>query len=170
MTENDLIDPAKAGALAQQIVTLLSKEDSPTRQRAMRAAMTLLGEGLPQQPEKPREANHPNDIGPPDLAEFFNREGDMKPADNAQLCAAYHYSLYGTAPFSVAEIRTIAADAGVVIPDRLDMTFGQAAKKGKKLFQSAGRGSYKPTASGGLEFGQRWAVRPGRGTKTPATE
>ncbi|MFT3730340.1 MAG: hypothetical protein QM780_02790 [Hyphomicrobium sp.] len=161
-------DPAKAGKLAQQIVSILINEDLITRQRAVQAAMTLLGDA-PVQPN----------VGPPhytkedgsgdshDLASFFNRDGEMKPADYAYLCAAYHFSQFGGVPFSFIEIRAIAADAGVVIPDRLDMTFSQATKKGKKLFQSTGKGSLKPTAAGGLEFGERWGVRPGKKAKAP---
>jgi len=126
--------------------------------------MLLLGETVAppekRQSEVPGEAGHDTD-----LALFFNREGDMKPSDYAYLCAARHFSEFGTAPFSLAEIQEIAADAGVVVPDRLDMTFKGAAKKGKKLFQSAGKGSFRPTAAGGLEFAERWKVRPGRKAK-----
>jgi hypothetical protein len=159
-------DPNKAGKLAQQIVGLLASEDSTTRNRAIQAAMLLLGETAPSQVN--RESEMPFDTGGGDqtnLASFFNREGDMKPSDYAYLCAARHFSEFGTTPFSLAEIQEIAAEAGVVVPDRLDMTFKGAAKKGKKLFQPTGKGSFKPTAAGGLEFAERWKVRPGRKAK-----
>lgn len=139
------------------------------RHRTIQAAMMLLGESAPSQAHG--QAGSPEDVGSDshlDLAAFFNREGEMKPADHAYLCAAYHFSQFGAAPFSTAEIRAIATDAGVVVPDRLDMTFTAATKKGKKLFQSAGRGSFKPTATGSLEFGDRWGVKPGRKTKSPS--
>lgn len=164
-------DPAKAGKLAQQIVSMLINEDLTTRQRAMQAAMTLLGDAPPQ--ANTGQPHYTKDDGggdSHDLASFFNRDGDMKPADYAYLCAAYHFSQYGAVPFSAAEIRAIAADAGVVVPDRLDKTFGTAAKSGKKLFQSAGKSSFKPTATGSVEFGVRWGVRPGRKVKNSPTE
>jgi hypothetical protein len=168
MTTNNPADPAKAGKLAQQIVAILLDEDAVTRQRAVQAAMMLLGETVPQsinsQPDLSRDAGGDNHA---DLASFFSRDGEMKPADYAYLCAAYHFSQFGAAPFSPAEIRAIATDAGVVVPDRLDMTFTQAAKRGKKLFQSAGKGSFKPTATGSLEFGERWGAKPGRKAKAP---
>jgi hypothetical protein len=97
-----------------------------------------------------------------DLGSFFNRGGDLKPSDYAFLCVAYHFSLYGTAAFSLGELRNIAMEAGIVIPDRLDMTMHNAAKNGKKLFQSAGRGSFRPTAAAGLFFAERWSVKPGK--------
>ena len=130
----------------------------------------LLGDTVPQsitgQSHLSRDAGDDND----DLASFFNRDGEMKPADYAYLCAAHHFSQFGAAPFSISEIRAIATEAGVVIPDRLDMTFAQATKKGKKLFQSVGRGTFKPTATGSLEFGERWSVKPGRKAKDGATD
>ncbi len=138
-------------------------KNSVTRQRAIQAAMLLLGEMVPQphnDPSSPtREAG---DDDHTDLASFFNRDGEMKPADHAYLCAAYYFSQFGGASFSTAQIRAIATEAGVVLPDRLDMTFTAATKKGKKLFQSAGRGAFKPTAAGSVEFRERWGVKPGR--------
>ncbi|MFZ5733329.1 MAG: hypothetical protein ACOY4O_11370 [Pseudomonadota bacterium] len=166
MTENST-DPAKAAKVAQKIVDILINEDAATRQRSIQAAMLLLGEPMPssatirleQSHDEPAEAHS-------DLASFFNRDEDLKPSDYGYLCAAYHFSQFGAAPFSITEIRAIATEAGVIIPDRLDMTFRQAAKKGKKLFQDAGKSSFKPTATGGLEFGERWGVKPGRKSKS----
>jgi hypothetical protein len=169
MTNQNNADPAKAGKLAQQIVAILIDEDPLTRQRAMQAAMMLLGEPS-QQYSNGRSLLHSGGHGGVDhgnLAEFFSRDGDLKPADYAQLCAAYCFSLYGTAPFSLAELRAIATEAGVVVPDRLDMTLCQATKKGKRLFQSAGRGLFRPTAAAGLMFGERWGVKPGKNVKGP---
>ena len=160
-------DPAKAGELAQKILNLLMSEDSETRHRALQAVLIFLGEAPLLDGKPARESKSPGDV--PDaaleLGEFFNRGEKLKPSDNAQLCAAYHYSLYGTAAFSLDDIRSIAADAGVVLPDRLDMTFNSAAHGGKKLFQAAGRGSLKPTAAAGGAFKERWAVKPGKRSK-----
>jgi len=160
------VDPTKAGNLAQQIVAILINEESNTRQRAIRAAMMLLGEAVPRVPENSGKSPNIDQDGDnhADLSSFFSREDDLTPADNAFLCAAYHFSQFGTVPFSITEIRTIAQNAGVVVPDRLDMTFKNASKKGKKLYQLAGKGLFKPTAAGSVVYGERWNARPGRKT------
>jgi hypothetical protein len=164
MTEQKQSDPAKAGEIAQQIVKILVNEDSETRRRAIQAAMMLLGEAS-------SELEFPGAGGndPADLAAFFNRDEKLKPSDYACLCAAYHFSMYGTAAFSLDDLRTIALDAGVVLPDRLDMTLKSAVKDGKKLFQAAGRNAYKPTASAGVLFKEQWGVKPGKRKKETAT-
>ena len=164
-------DPTRAAKLAQAIVAILVDEDSITRQRSVQAAMMLLGEGVPHQPAgqpHPRESDSSGDSHA-ELATFFNREGDLKPADHAHLCVAYHYSIYGACAFSIAELKAIAADVGVVLPDRVDKTLQAAAHKGKKLFQSSGSGVFKPTAAAGLYFGEKWKVKPGRLTKSAMT-
>jgi hypothetical protein len=148
--------------LAQQIVALLKDEGSGTQHRAIQAAAMLLGDKVPLHSDNQAEflVSDPNQ-----LAIFFNREGKQKPSDFAHLCAAYHFSQYGTSAFSLDDLRTIASDAGVVLPDRLDMTLKKAGKDGKKLFQISGRNSYKPTASAGVFFYEKWQVRPGSKTK-----
>ena len=167
MTDTTPVDPSKAGELAQKIVDLLHNENSGTRLRAMHAAMTLLGEGTPSRSVGTNAELQPNANAERgvDLGQFFNRGEKLKPSDNAQLCAAYHYALYGSVPFTLDELRAIGADAGVVLPDRLDMTVSQAAHGGKKLFQAAGRAAVKPTASAGVAFGEKWGVKPGRAAK-----
>ena len=166
MTSDTISNPARAGELAQQIVSILASEDSETRQRAISAAMTLLGERTPQAtPERDADGDHTG----VDLARFFDRGEKFKPADYAQLCAAYHYSVYGPAPFTLEEIRAVGADAGVVLPDRLDKTFKSAAHGGRRLFQPAGRAAFKPTAAAGLNFNERWGVKPGRRMKGAAS-
>ncbi|HET6327790.1 MAG TPA: hypothetical protein VFG04_24110 [Planctomycetaceae bacterium] len=169
--EKNAADPARVMELAQQIVKLLSCDDSETRQRAFQTAMTALGESCPNLAAVGSLSFLPtaSDENHSDLATFFSREGELKFADNALLCAAYHYSEYGNVPFSISEIQRIAADAGVILPDRPDMTFVQATKQGRKLFQRAGRGVFKPTATAGLMFGERWSVKAGRKPKAAAT-
>jgi hypothetical protein len=169
-TTNNSVNPAKAGKLAQQIVAVLAHEDSVTRQRAIQAAMMLLGEPVP-----PQVSGHvrsiDRDVGGDNqtsLAAFFNREGDMKPADYAQLCAAYHYSMYGASAFSITELKAIATNAGVVLPDRVDMTLRNAMQKGKKLFQPSGSGTFKPTAAACMHFAEKWKVKPGKNARLVA--
>jgi len=167
MDTSDQPDPTKASELALKIVNLLRDTDSETRRRVMHAVMLFLGEKvIPEQ-----RAERRPDVGGDgaesnlELGQFFHRGEKLRPAESAQLCAAYHYALYGAAPFTLDEIRAIANDAGVVLPDRLDMTFASAQHAGKKLFQSAGRGLVKPTAAAGLAFNERWSVKPGRQVK-----
>jgi hypothetical protein len=163
METNEQPDPAKASELAQKIVNLLINVDSATRQRAMHAALMLLGEKPVVINESQHRAKTHDDISAPtlELGQFFNRGDKLRPSESAQLCAAYHYALYGNAPFSLDDIRSIAKEAGVFLPNRLDMTLSTATHAGKKLFQPAGRGTVKPTAAAGVAFHERWGVRPG---------
>jgi len=170
MSELNQVTPAKAGELAQQIVVLLQSECSDTRRRAVQAAMMLLGET--KHPDCSSELRNPHPDSLPDDGDgttfdsFFNRDKDLKPSDHAQLCAAYHFSVHGPIAFSLDDLRTIANDAGVILPDRLDMTLNAAKRGGKKLFQGVGKGMFKPTASAGLVFRERWNVKPGKQGKS----
>lgn len=160
-TSELMTDPTKAFTLAQRLVSILVEFDPETRRRAIAAAQALLGDptGMIQATESGKA------LASIDLATFFVRDESLKPADNAYLCAAYHFAMYGMTAFSLAELRDIAGEAGVVLPDRLDMTLKQAGKSGRKLFQSAGRDMYKPTATAGVFFKEKWNVTPGRMTK-----
>lgn len=167
MTDVPVIDPIKAGKLAQEIVALLHNESPEMRRRAIQAALITMGEATPEPVSTVATQKVASlvDNQPHDLGAFFDRGDQLKPSDYALLCAAYHYSLYGNAPFSIEDARSIARDAGVVLPDRLDMTFVAASQSGKKLFQRAGRSTFKPTASAGLAFKERWNVKPGNQLK-----
>lgn len=159
-------DPAKAGELAQKIVNLLSNENCCTRRRTIQAAMTLLGEktgpdAALNQRDKPSITKGERVV---DLW-LLNCGEKPKPSEHAELCAAYHYSMYGPVAFTFAELRAIGDDAGVFLPGRIDMTLSQATHGGKKLFQAAGRGAVKPTASAGVAFGEKWGVKAGKAAK-----
>jgi hypothetical protein len=169
MVETNQSEPSKAGDIAQQIVDILIDETSGTRWRAIHAAMILLGEATATAfpVSGPGPEQNVSSEGDLDLAVFFDRDDKLKPSDYALLCAAYHYSLHGTAAFSLEDLRVIASNAGVVLPDRLDMTLKKAAKNGKRLFQPAGRGAYRPTAAAGINFKEQWGVRPGKSAKKP---
>lgn len=168
MKEDIPPDPTKVAALTQKIVGLLLKETSETRHRAINAALTVLGETAVERPLKgaPGASKQHDSIGSTEgLASLIGTDDKLKPSENAYLCAAYHYSVYGNATFSLEDLRDIAREAGVVVPDRLDMTIKQAAKGGKKFFQSTGRDTYKPTTAGGLFFAERWKIKPGKKSK-----
>ena len=97
--------------------------------------------------------------------EFFEALESEKPSDNALATAAYHYSQYGSAEFSVDEMRDLANDVGVTVPERLDMTYLQAKRKGNRLFRRGGRGAFRPTVHGETFFKQTYNVRKGTGQK-----
>src|SRR5439155_8728369 len=97
MEDTAQANPAKAGEIAQKIVNLLINEDSGTRRRAVDAALMLLGEKSLSAHSSDHQSNAPASASEisQDLGQFFNRGEQLRPSDNAQLCAAYHYSLYG---------------------------------------------------------------------------
>ena len=170
MTDEKHPDPTKTGTIAQKIVALLQGESSETRRRAIQATMMLLGEQPLDESQSGSAAGTQNPERPEvnSMHALFENDQKLKPSGNAYLCAAYHFSLYGNAPFSLDELRGIAGEAGVVIPDRLDMTLKQAGKGGKKFFQSAGRDSHRPTAAAGVFFNKKWGVKPGKNSKIAA--
>lgn len=164
MTDIVHTDPKRIGEVAQKIVVLLSNENSFTRQRAVKAAMLLLGEesAYIEATSGSESSQRVKPTGPDDLAHFFQRSEKMTPAENVLLCAAYHYQIHGQSEFSQNDIRSIARDAGVILPDRLDMNLKRTTQNGKKLFQYLGKGSFKATASAGLFFKEQWNVKPGQ--------
>lgn len=169
MSAENQVNPAKIAKLTQDIVKILSDEDSASRRRAIQAAMTVLGEAPIVPAHKSPHVDEIDEIAEQgDIGTFFKRDGKLKPSDTAFLCAAFHYSEFGPVSFTVDEIRKIAADAGEIIPDRVDVTFKGAAKKGKKLFQPAGKGVFKPTASAAAFFKEEWNAKPGKKPKVTA--
>jgi hypothetical protein len=101
------------------------------------------------------------------LAELMQTHVHDKPSDNAHLLAADWYGQYGSSPFALNAMKERAEAAGLTIPDRLDMTYTAAQDAGKKLYQSAGRGFYKPTVTGELYLKKTYGVA--KGTEAPPT-
>jgi hypothetical protein len=102
--------------------------------------------------------------------EFFSKFDHDKPADNAKLIAAYFYREYGAEPFSLDEVRQKADDVGVTLPARIDMTFGAAKEKGKKLFARSGRGRFKPTVHGEADLKATYGVKRGKRKRSESSE
>lgn len=100
-----------------------------------------------------------------DRETFFSRFDTDKPADNALLLAAYYYSQYGGNPFSADELKALAREVGLIVPERIDMTFRNARREGKGIFQAIGRGSFRPTVHGEVLFKTTYNVTPGRRQK-----
>lgn len=95
---------------------------------------------------------------------FFGKHDHTKPADNVKLIAAYFYKEYGTAAFSLDDLRQAATNVGITIPARPDMTLAQAKENGKKLFARAGKGMFRPTVHGEASLKATYSVK--KGTKT----
>lgn len=134
-------------------------------------AILLSGKENGQDEIKPRDdgaVNVDNVEGPSAPAnrdEFFTELKDGKPSDNALAIAAYHYGQYGSVEFSVKEMQDLADDVGVTVPERLDMTYLQAKRKGNRLFRRGGRGAFRPTVHGEALFKKAYKVPKGTNQK-----
>jgi hypothetical protein len=96
---------------------------------------------------------------------FFAQLKNGKPSDNALAMAAYHYSQHGCVEFSVDEMRDLADDVGVTVPERLDMTYLQAKRKGNRLFRRGGKCAFRPTVHGETFFKDAYKVVKGTNQK-----
>src|SRR6185312_14792552 len=104
---------------AQNLLLAFAGLDQETAERATRTAFMAKGwapRGLWNGNEVAASTNETPHQDNSTLA-FFGRFEKLKPTENAYLCAAFHYSQHGNHPFSMDEIREIAKDAGLVLPD-----------------------------------------------------
>lgn len=101
------------------------------------------------------------DDGLSDDSNLFGQFDHDKPADNVRLIAADLFRQYGAEPFSADEVKIIAANAGITVPARVDMTLRQARENGKHLFVSAGTGKFKPTVHGESHLKSTYGVKKG---------
>ncbi|KJC52112.1 hypothetical protein [Bradyrhizobium sp. LTSP857] len=99
---------------------------------------------------------------------LFSKHTHDKPADNVRLAAAHLFEQYGSEPFTAAEIESVATDAGITVPSRIDMTLRVAKDDGKQLFMSAGRGKFKPTVHGEIYLKNTYKVKKGTNTRSKA--
>jgi hypothetical protein len=151
-------------SVAQNLLNVLADVDQETGERAARTAFMAKGwfTRTLTELEIPTEQTVDSSAA---ATQFFDREKGLKPAENAVFCAAFHYSQYGTQTFSVDDLREIASEAGLVLPDRVDMTLRTVGKDGKKYFQPVGKRCFKLTSHGELHVQKRWQVRPGKSSK-----
>lgn len=107
---------------------------------------------------------------PDDLAEMVEKFiGDDEPSDNVKLLSAWWFSQYGSAPFSMAWIKSTGSSSGLTIPNKPDMTFRQAKENGKTLYEALGKGGLiKPTIIGEKFLKTKYGVR--KGTKPTPTK
>ena len=106
----------------------------------------------------------PGTSGTTDLATLIEKHGTEKPSDNVHLLAAEWFRRYGSAPFSLDYLKKSAESSGLTVPERPDMTLKQAQDDGKRIYQSAGHGLYKPTVTGELYLKETYGVT--KGTET----
>lgn len=111
---------------------------------------------------KPESSGVESDNDGADDASLFSQFDHNKPSDNVRLITADLFQKYGSEPFAIEEIEKIAADAGITIPTRVDMTIRQATDGGKRLYVSCGNGSYKPTVHGETFLKTTYKVKKGK--------
>jgi hypothetical protein len=104
-----------------------------------------------------------------DLIDFFDKYGSDVEANNAHAAAAWWYHLYGKSPFTYDDLRTIAEQGEVHIPDRLDNTIGSGRRDGRPLYRRVRPGHYRPTAHGESFLKTTFSVTKGR-QKPPSSD
>lgn len=113
----------------------------------------------PNQAAKHGSAHTTN--GATDLTALIEKHGTERPSDNVHLLAAEWFRQHGSAPFSLDYLKKAAESSGLTVPERPDMTLKQAQDDGKKIYQSAGHGFYKPTVTGELYLKKTYDVTKG---------
>jgi hypothetical protein len=101
----------------------------------------------------------------PSLVELMQKHPNAPAHENAYLLAAHWFSVYGSEPFSLEGVRELGNNAGLTVPERLDMTYKQAKSEGKAIFQPVERGTYRPTVAG--EGWLRSTFGVSKGTQKP---
>lgn len=99
------------------------------------------------------------DVGA-DSSEFFAKFDHAQPSKNLLLIVAWLYSQYGKYPITRAVVNAYAADTGLTVPDRPDVTMRQAKHDGKSLFRQKGRG-WELTVSGEARIKELYSVKKG---------
>ncbi len=97
-----------------------------------------------------------------DVRDFYASFNPKKPADSALVLAGWIYTQQGSSAFELGELRGLFDEVGVSSPARLDMTLKNCLRGGKKLFQNAGHGDYRPTVYGENHFKAEMNLRPSK--------
>jgi hypothetical protein len=101
---------------------------------------------------------------------FFESLQNKKPSDNALAAAAFHFSQYGSSDFTIDEMRELADDVGITVPERLDMTYLAAKRNGNALFRRSGKGAFRPTVHGERFFRHTYNARKGTARNTAGAD
>jgi len=99
---------------------------------------------------------------PGDVRDFYASFDPQKPADSVLVLTGWFYTQRGSTSFSLAELRDLFDDVGVPMPSRIDMTLRNCTRDGKKLFQRADQGAYRPTVHGENFFKSDMSLKPGK--------
>ncbi|MEI9914057.1 MAG: hypothetical protein WDN66_03690 [Candidatus Saccharibacteria bacterium] len=98
------------------------------------------------------------------IGDFFEVLEVTDPANAVRAITAYLFKEYGASSFTPQEVKDIANEVGLTVPERVDMTLRSAKKSGKALYRSSGRGKYAPTVHGEKAFKDEYGVK--KGTKS----
>jgi hypothetical protein len=126
----------------------------------------ILGGVTPQQPRQaglvePGRPQSDHEPGNEAVEAFFAKGEITKPADAVYAIAGYLFSQYGSAPFTIDDVRELAQQVGLTLPDRPDNTLRNAKKNKKSLFRLKGDG-WVTTASGELVLKEKFDIKKGR--------
>lgn len=95
-----------------------------------------------------------------DLGAFISSFDTSKPSEALNVLVAWLYSQRGAQPFSTTELKELADQCGLTIPNRPDMTFKGAKTNGKAIYGQSGR-NWKLTVSGELYVKSTYNVTKG---------
>ena len=109
------------------------------------------------------------DAGDDSIYTFFADLKITKPSEAVYAIAGYHYSVYGSAPFTIERLRDLAGQVGLTLPDDPGATLRMATKNKKSLFRHEGGGAWVPTTMGELFLKEKFDIKKGR-RKPPAAE
>jgi len=112
-------------------------------------------------PKRTSQDDAGNDGAGRDVESFFADKEIEKPADAVYAIAAFFYSQYGAAPFTVQNVQDLADQVGLTVPGRIDMTLRNARTKKRKLFQPKG-GAWEITTMGEIMLKEKFDVKKGR--------
>lgn len=150
--------------VATKIYKLLEGMEPEQRLRAIKGALSMLGEPIADL-RSPIAGQGRDEVDTPDAHSFFGNLEVSKPSDNVHAIAAYWYSQYGTEPFSLEDVKGLADEVGLTVPERSDMTLSSAQRGGKKLYRRGPPGVYRPTVNGEKFFKDTFKVDKGRKRK-----
>ena len=166
------MDNKSFGEIAERLLEVnktIAKLDPAIRASAFEILKDYAA-GVKAQGGHDHKTSHERSGATVNLEALVNSHPDLAPNENVKLLTAHWYSRYGLAPFTLENIRKSAEDTGLTIPQRVDMTLRKAKEGGKKLYQSAGYGLFKPTVQGELYLKKTFSISKGSGTPPTAAK
>lgn len=118
-------------------------------------------ERTPSEREQADEGYYQDLVSTDNARDFLGQHAGDKESDNVKAIAALIYSRYGNAPFTPSEVEAIAHEAGITIPDRVDVTLYGSSSAKKKLFSKKKTGVFSPTVHGERFFKREYGVTKG---------